>query len=160
MGALASGGVRVLNHELVREFGVSDSLLDHVVRAELDELARREHAYRGWVPPADLRGHTVIIVDDGLATGATMRAAIIATQQRGASRVIVAAPVGAVETCHMLLEFADEVVCLTTPVPFTSVGACYDQFEQLRDDDVRDVLQRAHRNQSGAAPAGLAAVGR
>ena len=160
MGAVASGGVRVLYSELIHEFGVPHSLVEHVIFAELDEVTRREHAYRGWVAPVDLRGRTVILVDDGLATGATMRAAIIAAQQRGAASVVVAAPVGAAQTCQMLLAHADEVVCLTTPVPFGSVGAYYNEFPQLTDDDVRDILDRARRSETAAtAPAELAVAG-
>ena len=140
MGALASGGVRVLNDELIREFGVTDSLVSHVIFVELAELTRREHAYRGWLPPIDLRGHTAILVDDGLATGATMRVAILALRQESPARIVVAVPVAAAETCDDFRTLVDDVVCAETPSPFYAVGLWYEDFAQTTDEEVHDLL--------------------
>lgn len=150
MGALAGGGVCVLNHELIHEFGVSASLVEHVVALEQAELARRERTYRGSAPPTDVRGRPVIIVDDALATGTTMRAAVLAARQRGVASVVVAAPVGARDTCQALARVADDVVCLVTPETFHSVGRWYDQFPQLDDEDVRAALRQARQNEADA----------
>jgi putative phosphoribosyl transferase len=145
MGAIAAGGIRVLDTDLIREFRVHPGLLERVVSAEQAELTRREHSYRGWSPAVDLKRRPVLLVDDGLATGATMRAAVSAARQRGAASVAVAVPVCALDTCRRLTRVADEVVCLRTPEPFKAVGMAYDQFPQLDDHDVRDLLERAHR---------------
>ena len=142
MGALASGGVRVLNADVVQALGITPDLIETVARREAAELARREHVYRGDQPPLDVDGRTVILVDDGLATGATMRAGIAALRARGAARVVVAVPVGAPETCAALAADADEVICATAPQPFFAVGHWYEDFEQTSDDEVRALLRR------------------
>jgi putative phosphoribosyl transferase len=142
MGAIASGGVRVLNPEIVRGLRIPDSVIDAVAGREEQELARRERAYRGDRPPLDVRGRTVILIDDGLATGATMRAAALALRQRGPARIVVAVPTAAEETCRALRGEVDEVVCGETPEPFVAVGHWYDDFSQTSDDDVRALLAR------------------
>ena len=140
-GAIAGGGVRVINDALIRELDLPEDVVERVVAAEQAELERREQAYRGGRGPIEARGRTVILVDDGLATGATMRAAVAAVRNLGAKRVVVAVPVGAAETCRLLEEEADEVVCLLTPEPFYAIGLWYHEFPQLDDDEVRDLLR-------------------
>jgi predicted phosphoribosyltransferase len=142
MGAIASGGVRVLNEEVVRVLQVPEDVLEAVASAEQQELERRERLYRGERPPVDVRGKTVILVDDGLATGASMRAAVAALRQMGPARLIVAVPVGSAETCQNLKEQADEVVCASTPEPFRAVGLWYEDFSQTSDEEVRELLER------------------
>jgi putative phosphoribosyl transferase len=143
MGAIASGGVRVMNP--MPGIEVSPEALDQVVAREQAELARRERLYRGDRPPLELRGRTVIVVDDGLATGATMSAAVLAIRQQGPVRLVVAVPVGAAETCRLLREQADDVVCVTTPTPFRAVGLWYRDFPQASDEEVHDLLAEARR---------------
>src|SRR5262245_37070546 len=126
MGALATGGVRVLNREVVEALGIPDEVVDAVAFEEEEELRRREREYRGDRPPPDVRGRVVILIDDGLATGSTMRAAVAALRRLGPARVVVAVPVGAPETCAELRGEADEVVCARTPDPFYAVGRWYD----------------------------------
>jgi putative phosphoribosyl transferase len=145
MGAIASGGAHVLNEDVVQALGISQDVLASVAAEELQELERRERAYRGNRPPPDVRGRTVILVDDGLATGSTMRAAIAALRQQGPRRIVVAVPVAAPETCAELQAEADAVVCGATPEPFFSVGLWYHDFSQTRDQEVRDLLERAAR---------------
>ena len=140
MGAIASGGVRVLNDDLLRQLHVPTSAIDAVARAEQAELERRERAYRGARPPIPLEGRIVILVDDGLATGSTMRAAVLAIRRALPSQIVVAVPVGARETCRALEEVADDVVCARMPEPFTAVGLWYDNFEQTTDEEVRRLL--------------------
>ena len=142
MGAVASGGVRVLNEELVRRLGLSAQELDEVVAREEAELERREAAYRGGRPRPDLRGKVAILVDDGLATGATMRAAVEALRREGPAKLMVAVPTGAEESCEDLRPLVDELVCLTTPQPFYAVGLWYDDFTPTTDDEVRELLTR------------------
>jgi putative phosphoribosyl transferase len=142
MGAVASGGVRVLNEELVRRLGLSAQELDEVVAREEAELERREEAYRGGRPRPDLRGKVGILVDDGLATGATMRAAVEALRREGPAKLMVAVPTGAEESCEDLRPLVDELVCLTTPQPFYAVGLWYDDFTPTTDDEVRELLTR------------------
>ena len=139
MGALAPDGVRILNQEVVKALDIPESIIDEVAAQELEELKRRERLYRGSRPPPDLRGRTVILVDDGLATGATMRAAIRALQQQPA-RIIVGVPTASPDTCEALGAEADEVICVMTPRPFLSVGHWYDDFTQTTDEDVRRLL--------------------
>jgi len=142
MGAIASGGVRVLNHDVIDYAGVTQQQLDAVAaRGEL-ELARREAEYRGNRAPLDVRGRTVIIVDDGLATGSTMRAAVQALRAMEPKRVIVAVPVAAAQTCEDFREIVDEIVCLRTPEPFEAVGLWYDDFTQTTDAEVHALLSR------------------
>jgi predicted phosphoribosyltransferase len=143
MGAIATGGVRVLNEQVVQGLGVPDEVIDEVTGAELRELQRREREYRDDRPAPDVRGRTVILVDDGLATGSTMRAAAAALRRLGPARVVVAVPVGAAATCAELQEVADAVVCAATPEPFYAVGMWYEDFSQTTDDEVRELLARA-----------------
>lgn len=143
MGAIATGGVRVLNRNVVHELGLRLEQIDAVTVAETRELERRELAYRGNAPPLRLRGHVVILVDDGLATGASMRAAVIAARQLEASSVVVAVPVAPRSTCAELESEADDVVCPLKPSHFRSIGEWYDDFSQVNDDQVRNLLTEA-----------------
>jgi putative phosphoribosyl transferase len=152
MGAVASGGVRVLNRDVVERLQLSDELIDAVTRRELQELERREREYRGDRPFPDVRGKTVILVDDGLATGSTMRAAAEALRQQEPARLVVAVPAGSAETCDEFREEVDEVVCAITPQPFYAVGLWYDDFSQTTDDEVRELLSAARRNEAHATP--------
>ena len=142
MGAIASGGIRVLNDVVVRRLGISAAAIDEMVGQELTELVRRGREYRGDRPAVQIAGHTVVLVDDGLATGATMRAAVDAVRTLGPGRIIVAVPVGASESCEMMGEVADEVVCLYALTSFGAVGAYYADFGQITDDEVRRLLDR------------------
>lgn len=142
MGAIASGGIRVLSDDVVQMYGVSAEAIERVARAEQAELERREREYRQNHPAVDLAGKTVILVDDGLATGSTMRAAVEAVRRHGPARVIVAAPVGAPSTCADFRAIADEVVCARTPEPFSAVGLWYQDFSQTTDEEVRDLLRK------------------
>lgn len=144
MGATASGGIRVLNEDVVAALGPkAQEAIELVANAELAELHSREKRYRGEQPPPDLRGRCVIIVDDGLATGATMRAAVRAIRQRKPSTIVVAVPVAAESSCLEMREEADVVICAMTPDPFYGVGQFYRHFPQTSDDEVRELLQRA-----------------
>jgi putative phosphoribosyl transferase len=142
MGALASGGVRVLDTEVVKALGIPDAVIDAITAVEGDELKRRERAYRGTRPLPRVAGQTVILVDDGLATGSSMRAAVEALRQQGPARIVVAVPVGAPETCAALGALADEVVCARAPEPFRAVGLWYEDFSQTTDDEVREALEQ------------------
>jgi len=143
MGAIASGGTRVLNDEVVKWYGISPAAIDAVAREEEQELVRREAAYREGRDAPPLEGRIVILIDDGLATGSTMMAAVKAVRQRDPAKVIVAVPVGARDTCEALSTVADEVVCVRTPEPFSAVGQWYLDFDQTTDEEVRQLL-RAH----------------
>jgi predicted phosphoribosyltransferase len=143
MGAIASGGVRVVNEDVVRELNIPLRWLDIAAADELPELRRREQAYRDDRPAPDVRNKTVILVDDGLATGATMRAGVAALRRMSPAKIVVAVPVGAPETCNEFRQLADEVVCALQPEPFWAVGNWYQNFEQTTDDEVRDLLARA-----------------
>jgi putative phosphoribosyl transferase len=145
MGAIASGDVRVLNQELIEYVGVPREVIDHLTAIEQRELRRREQLYRGDRPPPELRGRCVVLVDDGLATGATMRAGTEALRRAECARIVVAVPVAAADTCEELSRLADEVVCLMTPEPFFGVGMWYEDFSQLTDEQVRELLARADR---------------
>jgi putative phosphoribosyl transferase len=140
MGAIASGGVRVLNHDVVRSLQPGDDVIEAVASREQEELRRRERAYRGDRPPPDIRGRVVIVVDDGLATGSTMRAAITAVRAQQPSHLVAAVPVGARHTCKELAAEADEVVCARTPDVFYAVGQWYRDFAQTTDDEIRALL--------------------
>ena len=143
MGAIASGGVRVMN--LDPGLSVSDDEIAVVVQREQAELARREQLYRGERPPPALGGRTVIVVDDGLATGSTMRAAVAAIRRQQPARLVVAVPVGAAQTCATLRREVDDLVCPAMPEPFRAVGLWYRHFPQTSDDEVRDLLAAAQR---------------
>jgi putative phosphoribosyl transferase len=140
MGALASGGARVLNEDLIRSLGVSDEAVERVAAAELVELRRREQLYRGDRPRVDVAGCTALLVDDGLATGASVLAAVQAVRAARPARVVVAVPVGAPEACRRLSAVADEVVCLHAPPGFGAVGTYYRDFRQTSDDEVERLL--------------------
>ncbi len=141
-GAIASGGVRVLNEDIARQVGLAAATIEDVTRRETAELEKRERLYRDERPPAELGERTVILVDDGLATGSTMRAAVQAVRAADAARVIVAVPVAPAEACADLSAEADEVICLRTPEPFYAVGLWYDDFAPVADDEVRRALGR------------------
>jgi len=141
MGAIASGGVRVLNEDVVRLYRIPAAVIDDVARNEQDELARRERAYRDGRPPLEVRNRIVLLVDDGLATGSTMKAAVRAVRAERPSRIIVAVPVGSPESCHAMAGIADEVVCARTPEHFSAVGEWYVDFSETTDRDVRDLLR-------------------
>lgn len=143
MGAIASGGVRVLNPEVIASLQISAPIIDAVAEYEQKELERQQRAYRGDVSFPNLAGRTVIIVDDGLATGSTMRAAVRAVRQSGPARIVVAVPVGAAETCRSLRDEADEVVCANVPQDFHAVSLWYDEFSQTTDQEVRSLLEAA-----------------
>lgn len=145
MGAVASGGVRVLNRQTVEQLQISDRIIDQVTSKEQKELARRESLYRNGRPPPEVHGRTAILVDDGLATGATMKAAIEALRQQQPASIIVAVPVAAAETCEALRDLADEVICAFTPEPLYAVGAWYVDFSQTSDEEVRSLLAQARR---------------
>ena len=140
MGAIASGGVRVLNEDVLDGLRIPAAVVEDITDVEAAEMARRERAYRGGRPPLDVRNRVVIVVDDGLATGSTMRAAVAALRRLEPARIVVAVPTGARETCQMLREEADEVVCLMTPDPFHAVGLWYGDFRPTTDDQVRALL--------------------
>ncbi len=142
-GALRPAGFEVLNDELVKQLGLSTAVMEAVVARETQELKEREHLYRRDRQPLDLAGKTVIIVDDGLATGATMRAAVAAVKQSRPATIIVAVPVGAAATCHMMQQLVDEVACLYSPHGFNAVGLWYEEFEQTSDREVRALLDRS-----------------
>jgi putative phosphoribosyl transferase len=146
MGAIASGGVRILNEDIVRQTNISAEVIEQIVAREQQELERREQLYRDNRPFPDLRGCIVILVDDGLATGATMMAAVVALRQHQPARIVVAVPVAAPQTCQELQAQVDEVICSATPSPFYSVGLWYKNFPQTRDDEVRDLLAKAAKN--------------
>ncbi|MBY0493103.1 MAG: phosphoribosyltransferase [Cyanobacteria bacterium] len=143
MGAIASGGVREVNRDVVDALGIPGNVIDAVAAREQRELERREAAYRGNRRTLSLINTTVILVDDGLATGSTMRAAVMAVRQQQPARVIVAVPVGAVSTCADLATEADDVVCVRTPEPFVAVGMWYRDFAPTTDQEVRSLLEKA-----------------
>jgi len=149
MGAIASGGVRVLNEEVVRMLRPSNAVIERVEAEERRELERREREYRGGRPPLDVRGKTVMLVDDGLATGSTMRAAVAAVRKLGPAKVVVAVPVGSTETCEEFEGEADEAVCAKEPDPFYAVGMWYEDFSQTTDAEVRELLGRPGTTQVG-----------
>ncbi|MBX7158188.1 MAG: phosphoribosyltransferase [Verrucomicrobiae bacterium] len=140
-GAIASGDVLMLNQEIVQSLNISEMTIQHIVAKERQELERRETLYRGDKPFPSLTDQTIILVDDGLATGASMRAAIRAVRQKKPSTIIVAVPVGALSTCNELQQEADEVICALTPLHFESVGSWYEDFSQTTDEEVRALLK-------------------
>ncbi len=139
-GAIASGSVRVLNEDVMRAIPYGDAAIEAVTAKETVELQRREQIYREGRPAPDLRDNVVMLVDDGLATGATMRAAVKALRQSGAAKIVVAVPVGPPDTCREIAQEADETICLSTPEFFQAVGQYYQDFSQTSDDDVRKLL--------------------
>jgi putative phosphoribosyl transferase len=153
MGAIASGGVRVLNQRVIDTLRITADVIEQVTTMELEELERREREYRDGRPPVDVAGRVAILVDDGLATGATMRAAIAALRRRSPGRIVVAVPVGAAETCSDLRQEADEAVCAAEPTDFYAVGLWYEDFSQTTDEEVRDLLARASAHEPAVAGA-------
>jgi putative phosphoribosyl transferase len=151
MGAITTGGVRVLNDEVVRAGGISQEEIDSVAAKEQKELERRERVYRGRRAAADVRNRTVILVDDGIATGTTIRVAIAALKTQSPSRLVVAVPVAPLSTCEELREEVDEVVCLLSPTEFWALSLWYQNFPQTSDEEVCTLLERADRERSAAA---------
>jgi putative phosphoribosyl transferase len=143
MGAIASGGAWVLNDDVIRALNIPGHTIQDVAERELHELKRRERAYRDDRPTLDVQGRTVILVDDGIATGSTMRAAIAALRRLGPDRLVIAVPTAAPATCDEISQLVDECICMTTPDPFHAVGVWYEDFSQTTDEQVRDLLDRA-----------------
>jgi predicted phosphoribosyltransferase len=148
MGAIASGGFRVLDENLIQTLKIRDDVVEAVSERSRRELRRQELAFRDDRPPSDVREQIVILVDDGLATGATMRAAVAALRVQHPARIIVAAPTAAASTCEELESEVDECVCVMTPDPFLAVGLWYDDFSQTTDEEVRHLLRRAAENRT------------
>jgi predicted phosphoribosyltransferase len=151
MGAIASGGVRVINEDVVRYMQIPGEVIDAVAADEQRELERRERAYRDDRPPPDVKDRIVILIDDGLATGSTMRAAAAALRKQRPARIVVAVPVSAPETCDEFRGEVDEIVCAVTPEPFRGVGLWYKDFSQTTDEEVRELLERAKQLKRHAA---------
>ncbi len=145
MGAIAAAGVRLLNDEVVRRLRIPARVIDRVAAVERAELERREREYRDGRPPPEVAGRTVILVDDGLATGASMRAAVVALRRRDPARIVVAVPIASPATCREFRDLVDQVVCAQTPEPFHAVGHWYVDFSQTNDDEVRELLALAAR---------------
>ncbi|OYW31244.1 MAG: phosphoribosyl transferase [Chthoniobacter sp. 12-60-6] len=143
MGAIASGGTLVLNHDVIQHIQHASAAVEEVMAKESAEITRREREYRGQRPAPDLRGRVVILVDDGLATGATMRAAVTALRKQAVARLVVAVPVGVPESCAAIEQEVDEFICLLTPENFRCVGQYYEDFSQTTDDEVRECLASA-----------------
>jgi predicted phosphoribosyltransferase len=152
MGAIASGGVRVLNADVIESAGVGPDDVEAVTQIEMRELLRREQLYRDGREPLDVRGHVVVLVDDGLATGATMRAGVTALRERDAGKIVVAVPAGPPRSCREFEEVADEVVCALMPEPFRSVGLWYRDFAATTDAEVRELLAQARSVYSAFPP--------
>ena len=146
-GAIASGGVRVLNEDVIRALPNADEIIEAVTKRESAEVERREQEYRDGRPAPEIRGRTVILIDDGLATGATMRAAVKALRQRRAAKIVVAVPVGPPDTCKEFEDEADEVVCASAPEFFQAVGQYYEDFSQTSDEEVSELLARAAKSE-------------
>ncbi len=152
MGAIATGGVRVVNDDVVRALGIPAGVIDRVAEREARELERRQRSYRGDLPAPEVAGKAAILVDDGLATGSTMRAAVAALRQLGPDRVVVAVPVAAESTCADFRREVDEMVCLATPEPFLAVGRFYEDFSQTSDEEVSSLLAQARATAAEARP--------
>jgi len=152
MGAIASGRVRLLNEDVVRRLRIPAEVIDEVTAREWDELRRRERTYHDERPAPDVRDRTVILVDDGLATGSTMRSAVAAIRRQGPRRIVVAVPIAAPSTCEEFRSEVDDVICARTPEPFYAVGLWYEDFSQTSDDEVRALLARAR--EGDPAPSG------
>jgi putative phosphoribosyl transferase len=142
IGAIASGGIRVLNNRIVQKLEIPQEVIEGLIRQELQELKRQEHAYRGNRPVLEVRNHVVILVDDGLATGASMRAAVAGLYAQNARRIIIAVPTAAPEVCEAFESIVDEIICATTPEPFYGVGMWYEDFSQTTDEEVQKFLQQ------------------
>lgn len=143
MGAIASDNILVLNEDVIRSFQIPERVIDKVAENELKELGRRERAYRGDRPKPEIKGMTVILIDDGLATGATMRAAAAALKTKNPAKIVVAVPTAARDTCEFFGREVDEVICVATPEPFYGVGAWYEDFSQTTDKEVCELLDKA-----------------
>jgi putative phosphoribosyl transferase len=154
MGAIASGGVRIINQQIVTEVGIPDEVIARVAAQEQRELERREAMYRGDEPFPELQGRTIILVDDGLATGATMWAAVLAVRQKQPKEIVIAIPVAASETCQQLESKVEKIVCAATPSPFYSVGMWYEDFPQTTDDQVRELLIQANNHHQSLSTVG------
>jgi predicted phosphoribosyltransferase len=152
IGAVTGDGVRFLNEDIVRDLEVRNGYLDAETATQSLDARRREVRFRGAEPPADVKGRTVIIVDDGLATGATMRAAVRSLRKQRPARLVVAVPVGSRQACEALREEADEVVCPSVPEPFFAVGEHYRNFAPTEDDEVVEILRRWRQGEAEAAP--------
>lgn len=144
IGAIASGGVRVLNQDIIRMLSIPDEVVEFIVRREGQELERREKLYRGGRAMPEIRDRTIILIDDGLATGASMRAAIEGVRAQHPARIVIAVPTAAIETYEALQDEVDEILCMITPEPFYGVGYWYQDFSQITDEEVRNLLQEAH----------------
>ena len=150
MGAIATGGVRVINEDVVRLLGIPESIIAAAAVRQQRELERRQQAYRGDRRDPVVRGRIIILVDDGLATGSTMRAAAAALRQQQPKRIVIAVPAAPPETCAEFRAEVDEVVCTITPEPFYGVGRWYEDFTQITDEEVRDLLERASERHSAS----------
>ncbi len=149
MGAVAEGGILLLNDAVVKYLSISKEFIDQTAKEQMVELERRQKLYRGDREMTKIAGRTVIVVDDGLATGATMKVAVRALKRKEPSKLVIAVPLGAFSTCSELKKEADELICLMTPEPFSAVGSWYENFEQTTDQQVRELLQKAHDLHSG-----------
>jgi putative phosphoribosyl transferase len=145
IGAIASGGIRVLNEDIIRALHISEETINHVAQHELQELQRREHLYRGAYPAPEVHDRIVILIDDGLATGASMRAAVAGLRTQNPKRIVVAVPTAAPETCEAFENEVDEIICAITPHPFLGVGRWYEDFSQTTDEGVRLFLEDVQR---------------
>ena len=145
IGAIATGGVRVLNRDIIRTLSIPDEVINFVARRELQELQRRERLYRGDRSPPEVRDRTIILIDDGLATGASMRAAVVSLRAQHPARIVVAVPIAAENVCEAFRTEVDEIICAVTPEPFYGVGRWYEDFSQITDQEVRILLEEANR---------------
>lgn len=145
IGAIASGGVRVLNEDIIHALNIPEAMINRVAQQELQELGRREQLYRGDRPMLDVQDKTVILIDDGLATGASMRAAVSGVRTQHPARIVIAVPTAAPETCNAFEFEVDEIVCAMTPEPFFGVGKWYENFSQITDEEVHTLLEEASR---------------
>ena len=148
IGAIASGGIRILNRDIIRMLSIPEEVINFVARRELQELQRRERLYRGNRPSPEVRDQTIILIDDGLATGASMRAAVAGVRAQNPARIVVAVPAAAAETCDAFRSEVEEVVCAITPEPFYGVSRWYEDFSQVTDEEVRTLLEEANRQLS------------
>jgi putative phosphoribosyl transferase len=154
IGAIASGGARVMNDDILRLLHLPNYIIEQITARERHELERREQIYRHGLPPLDVRGRTVILVDDGLATGASMRAAVLALRELKPARIVVAVPTASTETCDAFRDEVDEIICAQTPDPFIAVGAWYDDFSPTTDEEVTELLERRVPERMGPSAKG------